>query len=78
MKERVGTNSDVVQAGDDEDEKKEGTYMRQEDCRVTAPVVERRCAHSGSAILAVIVGAGRLYSLDYGERPNVVPESRQK
>jgi hypothetical protein len=32
--------------------------MRQEDCRVTAPVVERSCAHYESAILAVIVRPG--------------------
>ena len=58
MKERVGRNSDAVQPGNNEDEKKEGSDMRQEDCRVTAPVVERSCAHTGSAILAVIVRPG--------------------
>lgn len=78
MQERIGGNSDAVQPGNNEDEKKESADMRQEDCRVTAPVVERSCAHYGSAILAEIVRAGRLYLLDYEERANVVPKSRAK
>jgi len=78
MKKRIGRNSDVVQPGNNEDEKKEGSDMRQEDCRVTAPVVERSCAQYGSAILAEIVRAGRLYLLDYEEGSNVVPKCRPK